>query len=221
MKLDLREAHAKEFRFHTHISISFEMFDKIIQLSNQSIKEILPTSGLPFAESYSQKGEKYAIIGFLSKPDEKGDSTLDISYIRNFRGKLERRLPKASSVLQILSQLKGDFEVFSVATFTYRLGRFISILPLPVSVRNIDNQPFDQIRGVRFAKYDGDKVKYSVVLDYPDRLDISSQSFEVIVNLRYVGSLTKDLPKKLFNELVKVATKFAISKERKRWSLNR
>lgn len=120
-----------------------------------------------FLDSYAVQRRGHRVIAWVISPAEsKGDFRISFTYTLGKAERLLKKVPKVGQLIDILSNLKR--EVAFDCSVTFQFGKrepASSVVVLPLRISRLATIPFDEVRGLRFVKLDGNKILYSVILD--------------------------------------------------------
>jgi hypothetical protein len=114
-----------------------------------------------------------------------------------------RRLQRRGELISLLMRLNGKDQDLSPidcrVEFVFDEERTAStewVFPLPLPTLNVEEFPFDEIRGIRAVKYrtsNDQQVEYSAILDRP-----RGQGVHLSVMFEGEEGLSRDLPSRIF-----------------------
>jgi hypothetical protein len=197
--LDLASKYAVSFSLHVDLPNSNEVF-------NRAFKE-LQGSGrrLFFASLYSRKKSKVALVIRISPLDKERGYHLVIEYGSNDGiPTLPRKIPSVQRAFELLDAFKDPFEFNVFAQFVYPKERFQSSVGIPIKFASLDESTFDEVRGFRLIKHQGDnKVKYGIIIDLPP-----GESLQHSLNYLHTGKIGEGTFQDALNCGVTISEKF-------------
>jgi hypothetical protein len=111
--------------------------------------------------------------------------------------KVETTSPKPSEAFTQLCNLEGSFLFHCDCAFTYKRGDEGINFPLPIQ---IDDELFDEIRGVRFVKLEQNKILLENSLDL-----IEADLMMHRIKFAHEGKCSVDLPQRLLRQARRIS----------------
>ncbi len=197
-----------QINLKAHNAIALEFSAKII-LTAESIAEIHKISAPdsdgdnPFFDSY----ENHRALVWVKKADEKTFQTeIEFSYQAKKGGRLPKKLPRISQLVDILSPISQELTFECKASFLFsRKLRAKSIIHLPQKYSDLPDMPFDRIQGMHLVKLDGLETKYDVFLEVPAQGVI----IENIV-FKHRAKIDNMLANNILDEAINISDRFIV-----------
>lgn len=159
-----------------------------------------------FYELYSRNHISHMMtLRFMQRKDEQSRFGIRLAYeieepVKQGGGFVRiASSPKASEVFQKLCRLDVTFSFHCSCTFLYkREDRKVSfILPF-----HVEDELFDEVRGLRFVKIEQEKILWENTLNL-----IDPNLMEHRIKFLHEGKCSEDLPQKLLNRAVTISLK--------------
>ena len=163
MKTDLVSVGAASLSFSTELYLNDDVVNAIHEVSSPD-----EDGDSVFFDSYALQGHGHGVIAWVvSLPENKGGFRISFNYTPGKVEQLPKKVPKVAQLIDILSNLKEKVAFDCSATFQFsKRERVLSpVVTLPIRISPAETLPFDEVRGLRFVKLEGNKILYSVILD--------------------------------------------------------
>jgi hypothetical protein len=164
---DLAAVNADELSFACDVSLSAEDFSQLTaELGGKPLYNELP---FVFGANYTKGGQRQRELAMLKRGKRGRDEyALTFHCTVGREGRLPRALKRPYFFLQTLAPfgLKATFKC--AGKFQYSDTDWEPVIALPLRFVQWPALPFDELRGVRAVKLEGDNLTYSVILDRPD-----------------------------------------------------
>lgn len=198
MQINLKAHNATDLEFSAKIILTADLIAKIHKLSTPD-----SDGDSPFLDSY----ENHRALVWVKKADEKTfQSNIGFLYQAKKGGRLSRKLPRISQLIDLLSPISQQLTFECTASFLFsKKLRAKSIVHLPQKYLELPDMPFDRIQGMHLVKLDGSETKYDVFLEVPTQGVV----IENIV-FKYSSKIDSNLANNILVEAVKISDKFVV-----------
>jgi len=191
-----------------HNSIGLEFSTKVT-LSDTLIAEIQKISApdsdgdSPFLESYPN----HRALVWVIKPDKQThESNIEFTYEAKKGGRLSKKLPRISQLIDLLSSLNQQLTFDCAASFVFGKRLHVkSIIHLPQKYFDLPDMPFDRIQGMHLVKLDGSEKKYDVFLEVPTQGVVTEN-----ILYRYSSKIDGNLAQNVLSEALKISDNFIV-----------
>lgn len=198
MQINLKAHNATELEFSAKITLTADLIAEINRISSPD-----SDGDSPFFDSY----ENHRALVWLKKADEKTfQSYIEFLYQAKKGGRLSKKLPRISQLIDLLSPISKQLTFECTASFLFsKKLRAKSIVHLPQKYLELPDMPFDRIQGMHLIKLDGSKTKYDVFLESPTQGVIMEN-----VIFKYSSKIDNNLANNILVEAVKISDKFVV-----------
>ncbi len=198
MQINLKAHNATDLEFSAKITLTADLIAEIHKLSSPD-----SDGDSPFFESY----ENHRALVWVSKTDEKTfQSNISFKYEAKKGGRLGKKLPRISQLIDLLSPIDQQLTFECEASFLFsKKLRAKSIVHLPEKSLELPDMPFDRIQGMHLVKLDGSETKYDVFLETPTQGVI----FENIM-FKYSSKIENNLASNILVEALRISDKFIV-----------
>jgi hypothetical protein len=199
---DLVAVNANSLWFSCRIGLATEHLDLLKAVLGA--KPPYDDLGFPFGRNYRRGGKWHQEGAWLDRDGAETDE-----YQLTFKCGVERgeRLPKSLRAPQLLLETLAPLGLKATwrcrAEFEYAETEWQSVIPLPLRLVESAALPFDELRGVRAVKLEGDKLVYSVILDRPD----NKKCLHSVI-FKYDASVEPSLAQGILSEAAKISLSF-------------
>jgi len=196
MQINLKAHNATELEFSAKITLTTDLIAEIHRISSPD-----SDGDSPFFDSY----ENHRALVWVKKADEKtSQSYIEFLYQARKGGRLSKRLPRISQLIDLVSIINQPLTFECTASFSFsKKSRAKSIVHLPQKYLELPDMPFDRIQGMHLVKLDGSETKYDVFLEVPTQGVI----IENII-FKYSSKIHNDLASNILFEAVNISDKF-------------
>ena len=198
MQINLKAHNATDLEFFATVTLTSELIAGIHKLSPPDAD-----GDSAFLESY----EKHRAITWVYKANEKTlESRIDFNYETKKGGRLSKKLPRISQLMDLLSTIGHEFTFECRASFQF--GKKLhakSIVHLPQRYFELPDMPFDRIQGMHLVKLDGSETKYDIFLESPT----SGVLLENVL-FKYSTKFYSELANDILNKSVQISNLFIV-----------
>ena len=198
MKLDLVRFKAEGIRFSTVVPLQPEFFRSILDTQPDLAKEL---GFATFGTRYSRSKMAHLASGVI-RPLEDGGYLVGINYEREARIQPPRGVPAISHMFEVLSSIGGTHNFSCTARFRYPAAEYQSIIGIPVRLEESKALPYNEIRGLRVVKREGEDILYDVLLDRRNEYIHAETEFS------YAGTFSAELPSSILLSAVEIGSAF-------------
>lgn len=204
MKPDLVSANAVSLSFVTKLHLNDDLVNMIHEISPPD-----EDGDSSFLDSYVQQRHGHGVIAWVISPAEnKGDFRASFTYAPARYERRPKKEPKVAQLIDILSNLKQEVAFDCSVTFQFSRREHVSpVFILPIRTSCAKTLPFDEIRGMRFVKLEGNKILYSVILDLT-----SEGALHQNIGFSYPSNFSMTLTDNILHKAIDISRKFIGSK---------
>lgn len=198
MQVNLKAHNSTELEFSAKITLTADLIAEIQKISSPD-----NDGDSPFFESYPN----HRALVWVKKADEQTlESYIEFTYEAKKGGRLGKKLPRISRLIDLLSPINQQLTFECIASFLFgKRLRVKSIIHLPQKYFELPDMPFDRIQGMHLVKLDGSETKYDVFLEVPTQGVI----IENII-YKYSSKIDSNLAKNVLFEALKISDNFII-----------
>ncbi len=198
MQVNLKAHNSTELEFSAKITLTADLIAEIQKISSPD-----NDGDSPFFESYPN----HRALVWVKKADEQTlESYIEFTYEAKKGGRLGKKLPRISRLIDLLSPINQQLTFECIASFLFgKRLRVKSIVHLPQKYFELPDMPFDRIQGMHLVKLDGSETKYDVFLEVPTQGVI----IENII-YKYSSKIDSNLAKNVLFEALKISDNFII-----------
>lgn len=198
MKLDLVRFKAVEITFSTVVRLESEFFGSILDTQPDFPKK----SGFAtFGTRYSRREITHLVSGFMGLLEDQG-YYVGIKYDREATVRPPRGVPPISQMFEVLSSVGGTHNFSCKARFRYPATEYQSIVGIPVRLEESKALPYNEIRGLRVVRREGEEILYDVSLDR------RNEDIYVETEFNYVGMFSTELPSSILSSASEISSAF-------------
>lgn len=189
-----------ELRFSAKISIPNEIAQQIKQISPPD-KDHDST----FYEKYGTGNSSYIGVSTITEPTKKDQPHRFIVHYHKSNIKLPtRKYAKIGQLVEILSVLSMPVEFGCLLIFSFsKRDKVKTIIELPLVVSKSPNSLLSEVRGLHFAKTDGKKSIYEVIIDHTE----DNQLFETVA-FNHSVAISGELVNSIIYKAVEISNRF-------------
>jgi hypothetical protein len=198
MQINLKANNTTDLEFSAKITLTADLIAEIHRISSPD-----SDGDSPFFESY----KNHRALVWVKKAAEKTfQSDIEFLYQAKKGGRLSKKLPRLSQLIDLLSHISQQLTFECTASFSFgKRLRAKSIVYLPQKYFELPDMPFDRIQGMHLVKLDGSETKYDVFLEAPTQGVI----MEYVI-FKYSAKINSNLANNILVEAVKISDKFVI-----------
>lgn len=212
MRIDLFSTKTFRLRIHGPIKTS----NQLVSLAEEVVT-VQNTDGHGFyaIAGYSVQNRAHKVTVSIIQDEAPDGYQLSLVYEcpEVVRGELHTPPPDALRAMTKLEALLSSdafrdltAEFHCDAHFAHRYSRISTIMPLPFLTVNHPDAPFSEIRGIRFAKDEGDNHLYSVSVDYYPRMETVRST----VQFHMESELSVDTPRGFLLRATRILESFVV-----------
>lgn len=200
MKPDLVSVNAVNLSFYVELPLNSQLVDEIHKVSKPDEDN---DSG--FFDSYAVERHGHEAIAWVISPAENEDEfRISFNYTPGKVKQLPKKVPKVGELIDILSNLRQ--EVTFNCSVTFQFGKrepTSSVVILPIRISRLKALPFDEVRGLRFVKLEGNKILYSVIHDLT-----SEGALQQNIGFSHSANFTGALADNILHKATDISRKF-------------
>ena len=198
MQINLKAHNSTELEFSAKITLTHDLIEDIQKISSPDID-----GDSIFFDSYPN----HRALVLVKKPDEQTlESNIEFTYEAKSGGRLPKKLPRISQLIDLLSSVNQQLTFDCIASFSFGKKLHVkSIIHLPQKYVELPDMPFDRIQGMHLVKLDGLETNYDVFIEAPTQGVIIEN-----ILYKYTSKIDSNLAQNLLSEALKISGRFII-----------
>lgn len=207
MKPDLVSVNAVALNFSTKLHLNDDVVNAIHKVSPPD-----EDGDSSFLDSYALRRHGHGVVAWVISPaEDTEDFRISFNYAPTKYKQLPKKVSKVAQLIDILLNLKQKVAFDCSATFQFSRREHISpVVILPIRISRTKTLPFDEVRGLRFVKLEGNKILYSVILDLTPEGALHQN-----IGFSYPSNFSMTLADNILHEATDISRKFT-SREREK-----